>query len=249
MNRKYLKWSFMQRVSMFFIILFCCMFNYSIAQDRIEIGGFLGASYYLGDLNPGTQFKNSHPVFGGIGRYVFSDRVVFRGTALLGQISGSYPQDDVLLVEDEFGDTGFSRRILDVAAMVEYNFMSYDHQFVSNTNFTPYVTFGLANTTYRRYSNDQGFGDNKPVFVLSLPFGLGVKYKLTKWIRVGAEWTFRKTFVDDLDQTNSDMLIDPTDPYGFNEQGSIHNNDWYSFAGVYVTFNLFRRKTTCNSGF
>lgn len=235
-------------VMLVLLLSFSCLMN-SSAQDRVEIGGFLGSSYYLGDLNPGTQFRNSHFAFGGIGRYVFTDRVVVKATAILGGLSGEYPRKNVRLVESSTDSYSFHRKVFDVAAMLEYNFLSYDHQFMSNTTFTPYVTFGLASTTYRRYSNDINSRDEKPVFVLSLPFGLGVKYKLTDWIRVGAEWTYRKTFVDDLDVDSYNNSVNPADPYGFNEEGGVNNNDWYSFAGIYVTFNLFRRNSECNSGF
>ena len=220
------------------------------AQDRVEVGGFLGTSYYLGDLNPGTQFRNPHLALGGIVRYVLTDRVVFKGTAMFGTISGEYPQKKVKLNERNTNRYSFERSLLDVAAMVEYNFMSYDHRFISNTNFTPYLTFGIGTTIYNRYTIDSGSGDGDPVFVLSLPFGAGVKYKLTDWIRIGAEWTFRKTSVDDLDVVpDGNSPVDPADPFGFGHTSSIHNNDWYSFAGVYVTFNLFRRKNECKSGF
>jgi hypothetical protein len=219
------------------------------AQYRIELGGFVGTSYYLGDLNPGNQFREPHLAIGGVARYIFNDRFVVKGTAIFAGLSGHYPQKDVLLNETYDGTYSFNRRVIDVAAMGEYNFMSYDHQFISKTVFTPYITFGLATTLYNRYSNDLNSNDAKPVFVLSLPFGAGVKYKLTDWVRVGAEWTFRKTFVDDLDVISNGGPVNPSDPFGFNQKSSVHNNDWYSFAGVYVTFNLFRRKNTCSSGF
>jgi hypothetical protein len=230
------------------ILAMAINFN-GFAQDRIELGGFVGTSYYLGDLNPGTQFREPHLAFGGIARYIFNDRFVVKGTAIVGRLSGQYPQKDVRLNEVTTQSYSFNRRVIDVAAMAEYNFMSYDHQFISSTVFTPYFTFGLATTAYQRYSNDIAGGDVKPVFVLSLPFGFGVKYKVTNWIRVGAEWTFRKTFVDDLDLTSNNPPVDPSDPYGFGQVSNVHNNDWYSFAGVNLTFNLFRRKTTCKSGF
>lgn len=91
--------------------------------------------------------------------------------------------------------------------------------------------------------------ENKTVFVLSLPFGVGAKYKLNSWIRVGAEWSFRKTFVDDLDYVGGSGIVNPDDPYGFDEKALTHNNDWYSFAGITVTFSFSRRKTACNGGF
>jgi len=42
--------------------------------------------------------------------------------------------------------------------------------------------------------------------------------------------------------------VDPSDPYGFGESTFTHNNDWISFAGVYVTISMLKRKTKCNDG-
>jgi len=231
------------------VVLLCLTYvSAAQAQHRIELGGFVGASYYNGDLNPSIPFLNSNFAFGGIGRYVFTDRIALKGTATIGRISGSYPDGDVRYYEypDEEREYNFSRRIGDVSAQIEFNFLSYDHRFISNTVFSPYLSMGLATTVYSSASReDENEGTR---IVLSLPFGFGVKYKVNDWVRIGAEWTFRKTFVDDLDYQEAGV-IDPSDPYRFNEQVSTHNNDWYSFAGVYVTFSMFRRKNTCQSGF
>ena len=143
----------------------------------------------------------------------------------------------------------FQRTVVDFAVFIEYNFLSYDHKFISNTNFTPYVSIGIGSTLYNRFDREFSNQSEKPVFVLSLPFGAGVKYKLTDWVRVGAEWTFRKTFVDDLDVTGNVLTFDAADPYGLNMPVSSHNNDWYSFAGVYVTFNMIKRKSSCHDGY
>jgi hypothetical protein len=219
------------------------------AQDRIELGLFAGTSYYVGDLNPGTPFKNPHLAIGGIARYIATDRWAFKGAYTTGVLSGSYPQKNLVYVTAPNEQYAFNRRIHDVALMAEFNFLSYDHQFLSNTTFTPYITTGIATSIYSRFNFDTPSSDGATVFILSLPFGLGVKYKLTNWIRIGAEWTMRKTFTDDLDYKGGVTTLNPTDPYGLNQPANMHNNDWYSFAGITVTFNMLKRKTSCNSGF
>ena len=219
----------------------------SKAQDRLELGGFVGTSYYFGDLSKGYPFSDPHLAIGGIGRYVFTDRIALKAMALFGNISGSYHAQDLKYLESSDQDYAFDRNIGDVSAQVEFNFRSYDHKFISTTNFTPYVSVGLATTIYNRIDTDSENSEGKPSFILSLPFGIGAKYKINKYIRVGAEWTFRKTFVDDLDYIGGGS-IDPSDPYGFGESTFTHNNDWISFAGVYVTISMLKRKTRCNDG-
>ncbi len=222
------------------------------AQRRVEGGPFLGVAYYNGDLNPQRQFYNVHPAFGGLLRMVFNDRLAAKGTLTLSDLSGSYPREDLLypVAPNREGYYSFRRTIGDVSAQIEFNFFSFDHIFKSKqTTFTPYLSTGIATTLYRKYKlEDDGTSSHKPHFILSLPVGIGVKWKPVDWMRVGAEWSFRKTFADDLDRVKGGA-IDPADPYGFDESSLVHNNDWYSFAGVYATFTLFKQRTPCNAGY
>ncbi|WP_439181634.1 DUF6089 family protein [Carboxylicivirga taeanensis] len=217
------------------------------SQDRLELGAFVGTSYYFGDLSKGVPFANSHLAFGGIGRYVFTDRVALKGMALLGTISGDYHGQDLKYLQTTDNNYSFSRSIGDVSAQIEFNFMSYDHKFISTTTFTPYISAGLATTIYNRIDTDIENSAGNTSFILSLPFGIGAKYKINKYVRIGAEWTVRKTFVDDLDYVGPGS-VDPSNPYGFGESTFTHNNDWISFAGVYVTISMLKRKTKCNDG-
>ncbi len=232
---------------MVLILLVTPLYNIH-AQDKLEFGLTAGTSYYLGDLNPQKQFYKAGLAFGGIGRYVLSDRLALKGTAVLMQLRGEYPDNNVLFPEGNV-NYDFSRTVGDATVQMEVNFKSYDHPFIGTTNFTPYISFGLGTTIYKRFSTESENNSEQTVFILSLPIGVGFKYKVNKWIRVGAEWSFRKTFVDDLDVVGSDLPINPDDPYGFNNGSTIHNNDLYSYLGVMVTFSMLKRKTECNSGY
>jgi len=208
------------------------------AQDRLELGPLVGVSYYFGDLNNGVPFVDSHLALGGIARYVFSDRIAVRGSLILAGISGSYdPEEDGVLPGLSKG-YAFSRHIGDAAAMVEINLFSYDHKYIPTTVFTPYLSVGLGTVLYKRIDE----GNEKSVFVLSLPFGVGVKYKFSKWFRVGAEWSFRKLFDDDIDGVSNEL----GDFYG---NTWTHNNDWISVVDVYVTFGFLRRRSSCKGGY
>lgn len=248
-NKRFINgWSLKGWGIVMILVLFCSGASVN-GQRRVDVGGFLGASYYLGDLNPGGHFKNSHPAVGALIRYNFSYRWSLKGALTLGSISGNYPTDKVVMPSLTPDAYQFKRTMLDLSGMVEFNFLPFDHPFIENSNFTPYLTVGLATSEYQRYVVDSQQNNNKSVFLLSLPFGLGVKYKLTDWVRIGAEWTLRKTFVDDLDLTTSQPSVNPADPYAFHETEQYHNNDWYSFAGVIVSFSMFDRKISCQAGY
>lgn len=94
-------------------------------------------------------------------------------------------------------------------------------------------------------------------FAFSMPFGMGVKYSFSKKIAASLEWGMRKTFTDYLDDTSTtyytsasietpgtdayDALIysDPNLSHEPNMQrGNSKTNDWYSFAGLTITYNI-----------
>ncbi len=215
------------------------------AQDKLELGLFLGGAYYMGDLNPSQHFLNTRPAAGIIVRYAFTDRLAAKLNAIGAGLSGSYPKQGDIYVGN--GDYDFDRIIADVGITGEFNFRSYDHMFFKEqSRFTPYLTLGLAATGYESYKDDS---DGKQRIVLSLPFGMGVKFKVNHWLRLGFEWTMRKTFTDDLDLVDKvDDGIDPSDPYRFDEKVLTHNNDWYSLVGFTVTLSMWPRKLECNDG-
>ena len=234
------------------------------SQDRMEIGLMGGVGYYLGDLNPSQQFKNPGPSVAGIVRYVVTDRAAVKVTGGVTMISGSYGEKSLdrysptevvphigAMGEDETevirpGEMEFKNTIVDICAMGELNFMSFDHIFRKDqTKFTPYLTLGLGASSYLAERD----GAKKRVFVLSLPFGAGIRWKVTKALRIGAEWTFHKTMADDLEYVEpGERPFDASDPYKNNVHVMTHNNDWYSALRVMVTFSMWPRSLVCNDG-
>jgi hypothetical protein len=241
----------MPKIKLIFLVFVVFLFGRPSghAQTKLEGGPYVGVSWYNGDLNPGRQFYRIQPAFGGIIRYSVNDRISFRGGAVLAGMSGVYPQKDVHMPTDSEETYHFSREVLDLTAMLEVNFFSFDHPTNKESVFTPYFSLGAGSVFYKRYSEDNGNHNEKPTFVLSLPFGAGVKWKANDWLNLGAEWTLRKTFVDDLDVVGHEMAVDASNPLGFQKTTFSHNNDWYSVVAVYATFNLYSRRDKCRDGF
>ena len=233
--------SFRQRFfALFFAVLSVSVFYGSRleAQSQIEIGGLGGAAYYIGDLNRGIPFVNPNPALGGIGRFVFSDRIAFKAAVTLAGLSGDYNREKVGVLPEFKGLAGtpghFKRTVMSLDFTGEINLFSYDHKYISSTVFTPYLSFGFGAMGYSRVVSKTDTSTTfKPSFSLSLPMGLGVKYKINKRLRIGAEWTFYKLFVDDVDNYNS---------VG---NALTHNNDWFSVFKIYITFGFLRRKSEC----
>lgn len=99
----------------------------------------------------------------------------------------------------------------------------------------------------------------------SIPFGMGVKVSLGSSLVLGLEWGLRKTFtdyIDDVSTTYADptvlasqntpaaaALADPsigaaTERTGF-ERGNPSTDDWYSFAGLTITFKIKDKSDNC----
>lgn len=231
------------------------------AQDKLELGIMGGVTYYLGDLNQSQQFKDPRPALGFLARYAINDRLAAKVNIFGGGIAGEYPSagERYPIIHERpttnsnvggvvsGGEYEFSRALVSLGFMGEFNFRSFDHVFnKSESLWTPYITAGLGGTFYKSYAED---ASGKTDFVLSLPFGLGIKYKISKWLRIGAEWTIHKTFADDLDLVEPKSgQINPNDPYGANYHTVTHNNDWYSFCGITITASMLPRKLSCNDG-
>ena len=75
------------------------------------------------------------------------------------------------------------------------------------------------------------------VYVPVIPLSVGFKINIYKNLGLEAEYGFRKTFYDNFDGLND--FIDPAD------RSWLHNNDWYSFAGISLTWKMYNRLAGC----
>lgn len=98
----------------------------------------------------------------------------------------------------------------------------------------------------------------------TLLFGLGIKVNIIRNFGLGLEWGMRRTFTDYLDDvsgTYADPLVvaaengplaavlaDRSATPGLNtdrQRGNSGNLDWFSFAGVSLTFNIPSKDPVC----
>ena len=88
------------------------------AQDeeeyKMELGGGLGGSFYMGDANYTTPFKNIGIAGGFMARYIMNPRMAIKANLMAGRISGNtknfknkYPDN---------GEASFKRTIFDLGA-------------------------------------------------------------------------------------------------------------------------------------
>lgn len=112
------------------------------------------------------------------------------------------------------------------------------------------------------------YSDRKPYSLIgaTFPFGAGVKFHAFGRLGVSIEWGLRRTFTDYLDDVSTtyadpDVLfathgvlaakladrsvVNPGEINTGRQRGTPTNKDWYSFAGISLTYKLQRKKPEC----
>lgn len=178
-----------------------------------ELGGWLGASHYFGDLNTNYRLNRPHPAGGIDTRYNFNDRLAVRLGASYGRIS-AYDSDSKNVYERR-RNLSFRSDVVDAAMLLEFNFMPYMHGH-RDYYFTPYVFLGPAIFFYQPQAELDGTwynlaklgtegqfrGEEYGTTQGALAYGLGFKVDLSYRWSVGVELSARKVFTDYLDDVS-----------------------------------------------
>lgn len=229
-------------------IVFCCFLSLNLflsaqaqqnVEYRMEIGGALGGSFYMGDANYTRLFNRTGFAGGFIGRYHLNPHMAIKANLLMGKIAGNtadqpnkYPKD----LQSEF-----SRTIYDLGVQFEYNFFGFGagESYKGNKRLTPYLLAGLGLTHAPKPA--------RSLITMNIPLGIGLKYKLTNRLNAGAEFTMRFSLSDELDVTHEKGL-QLNDPYLVKGKG-FKNKDSYSFLMLFLTYNISPKYRECNNNY
>jgi hypothetical protein len=194
-------------------------------QRNADYGAIAGVSSYIGDINPNRLMYSPLPMVGIFYRYNLNPRQALRTSLFIGGLRAD--DHDFNNSFQQARGASFSGGVGEWAAQFEFNFFPYS-TLGRRWNYTPYLAAGLGiafiNTSVYTY-------------VPVIPFSLGFKINIYKNLGLEAEYGFRKTFYDNFDGLND--FIDPSD-YSW-----LHNNDWYSFAGIALTWKIYNRLAGC----
>ena len=271
----------MYRIIRFLLILSCLAFfvqaNAQFDDPKtLEVGPHVGVSYYMGDLNPTLPFAQSKLQYGGLVRFNYNNRWTFRFDYSRATVTA----DDTKLKWRPERGLNFTSVINDFSLTAEFNFLEY---YTGNPkkNVSPYIFGGISVFQYTAFATvgdqlvdlsdyateghvdpnakwyDKMFGKTSPIGV-SIPFGMGVKFSLSRHMAATVEWRMQKTFTDYLDDVatvypegehavytfadgSTYDLTDPTGNYKPGQQrGNSSFNDWFGMARMSLTwkFNL-----------
>lgn len=197
-------------------------------EYALELGVMAGPSFYLGDANYHSFYKNTKLAGGILGRYNINPRMAVKFDLAYASIAG-----DASTQKNKFPDIPeqewkFSNSVVDFGAQYELSFWGYGigSGYKGSRRLTPYIQMGLGATA--------GSG----VFTLNIPLGVGVKYKLKERWNIGVDWTMRFTMSDKLDGIAA--------PYGISG-GFLKNKDSYSLTMFYISYDLCPKYRRCNN--
>jgi len=261
-------------ISLIILTSFALILGKPVQSQQMEFGGLLGGTYYLGELNPGKQFLFTQPAYGGILRLNLDNRWAARINVLRGEIAGD---DAVSKANEarnlRFKSSILEVSFVGEFNFLEYftgskkNFYSpFLFGGVGYYCFNPKAPYGGEYVELRGLGTE-GEVDNYVLNGVNLLFGLGFKYSVSNKIGIALEWGMRKTFTDYLDDVSENYYFDfssvtnpeqigmaeylsdpsPTKHTPGMHRGDSRHNDWYSFAGISITYRFrLSEKTTCS---
>jgi len=201
----------------FLLILLSLLSWPSLHAQVNEIGGTIGACYYIGDLNPTRHYPRDTKMAGGIVfRHNFNDRYALRLQGLYGTLQ-AYDSDSPDSLQ-QLRNLHFRSKLTEISLLLEINFFKYRLRGKDGRKWTPFVFGGLAyfhanpkaqldDTWYDLQplgTEGQGTsvgGNFYKVDQVCIPFGAGMKFNLGR-VDVQVEWGLRRTYTDYIDDVS-----------------------------------------------
>lgn len=274
MIRNIKKYSFLKKFQGLIILTFMMMLSSGASAQTMEVGGFAGTSYYIGELNPGLPFNQTQFAYGALVRYNLNARWALKFNYYRGQLQGSDATGGS--VKDR--DLNFKSKINDFSLVAEFNFWEY-YTGSKKSYFTPFIFGGLSYFNFKSTSysgvdlqsigtegQNVGFDGRSPYkqYSFAMTFGFGIKYSVSERIGLAFECGMRKTFTDYIDDISTSyylegqnidpnnqgqVLSDPTMSHDeYMQRGNDQNKDWYNYTGISITYKFdLRSNKKCNN--
>lgn len=205
--------------------------NAQEAKYKFDIGGGIGVSGYLGDVNESNLYKHPGISAEASFRYIANARLAIRGIFKAVSLSGNSNDFDIIFPEGKAYE--FNSWAYDLGARMEFNFFSYGigETYKKLKRWSPYLSLGTGVT--------MASSDGSSSFAMNIPMGFGVKYKLRQRLNLGMEFTMTKVFGDKVDSKNINDLYQI-------KSSMIKNTDWYSTLTISITYEFGERCETCH---
>lgn len=188
-------------------------------------------SGYLGDANESNMFARPGVAFNASLRYLVNTRWAFRAMLTAASLSGD--TDGMENVLPGGATYKFKSWVYDLGARAEFNFFNYGigESYKQLSRVSPYLSLGLGVV--------MASVEGDTFTAMTLPMGIGVKYKVRPRLNLGAEFTMTKVFGDNIDGKQlSDLYLI--------KSSFLKNTDWYSTLMFSVSYEFGERCVTCH---
>lgn len=188
-------------------------------------------SGYLGDANESNMFAHPGVAVNASLRYLVNTRWAFRAALTAASLSGDTDGMENVLPGGATYD--FKSWVYDLGARAEFNFLNYGigESYKQLSRVSPYLSLGLGVV--------MASVEGDTFTAMTLPMGVGVKYKLRPRLNLGLEFTMTKVFGDNIDGKQlSDLYLI--------KSSFLKNTDWYSTLMFSVSYEFGERCVTCH---
>lgn len=246
------------------------------AQNRLHLTLSGGLSNYYGDLQDKPLTANQARASFGAGlKYDLTGHFAVRGGLFYARLSADDKNNKPSL---RARNLNFHSKVLEASVLGEYSLFDLQYR-----RFTPYAFAGVAVFRFNPYTFDttgakhflqplgtegQGLAEypDRKIYKLTqfaIPFGAGLRLRVSEKVTLAYEFNLRKTFTDHLDDVST-TYVDPailaaargpkavelsyrggelkdgiTDyPAEGAIRGGSEYKDWYYFSGLTVTIGI-----------
>ena len=219
------------------IWLFIVFFGYQLNtfSQFHEVGVFLGGANYIGDVGSTYYVYPENAAVGLVYKWNRTTRYALRANLMYTKIKkNDYNPVDFARFLRRYR---FRNPILEFSGGVEFNFVDFDLH-GNDKLFSPYLFLGIGYLKYDLFYHEpvtlQNVAYAKGSNIV-LPAIVGVKASVTPAIVLGLEIGARYTFTDNIDGSSPKSEDNVPNNYVF---GNTHNNDWYVFTGLTISFTF-----------
>ncbi|MEK9604392.1 MAG: DUF6089 family protein [Flavobacteriaceae bacterium] len=222
----------MKRLWLFIVLLYC---SHSTRAQFHELGAFLGAGNYIGDVGATYFVFPENPAFGLVYKWNRTTRYSLRANAMIMNINKSdYSPVDFARFNRRYR---FKNQIMEFSVGAEVNFTDFNLH-GNEKMVSPYLFMGVGYIRYNLFYHEPNtletveYGKGNDV---ALPAIVGVKANISPFVVLGLEVGVRYTFTDNLDGSAPESETNVPNNLKF---GNLHNNDWYVFTGLTISFTF-----------
>lgn len=222
------------------IILTISILSVHLGYSQInEIGIFAGGSNFIGDVGATNYISPNQLAIGGIYKWNRSKRHSYRASIIFSDLEGiDVNSDDPRRIVRGYE---FSSKIIELSIGMEFTFMDFNLHSGEKIG-TPYLYSGISVANHdNHYFSTSGVQtqENTSSWAYGIPMALGFKTNILGNIILGIEVGARYTFSDELDGR---YIVTGTVK---RDLGNIHNNDWYVFSGITLTYTFGENPCYC----